>query len=104
MGLLPLKNCLNSFNAGTAFRHLNLTSVDPRAERINAFCIISDVIVRHKKYILIHHLLSHILYKIYFSLVKVNISLLYVSTVKSQISKYFINSIGILVLNCDRHA
>ena len=32
------------------------TSADgPRAERVNAFCIISDVVVRHKKYILNHH-------------------------------------------------
>ena len=46
--------------------------------------------MRHKKYILIHYLLSHTLYEIYFSVVKVNISLLYVSTVKSQISKYLI--------------
>ena len=60
--------------------------------------------MRHKKYIIIHDLLYHILYEIYFSVVKVNISLLYVSTVKSQITKYLINSIGILVLNCDRHA
>ena len=45
------------------------------------FILSQDVIVRHKKYILIHHLLSHILYEIYFSVVKVNISLL--STVKS---------------------
>ena len=34
---------------GTAFRRPNLTSTDgPRAERVNTFCIISDVIVpRH---------------------------------------------------------
>ena len=69
------------------------------------FCIISDVIVRHKKYILSRHLLSHILYEINFSVVKVNISLSYVCTIKSEIRAYFINSIGILVFNySDRHA
>ena len=82
-----------------------LTSTDgPRAERVNTFRIISDVIVRHKKYILSHDLLSHILYEIYFSVVKANISLSYVCTIKSEIRTYFINSIGILVFNCDRHA
>ena len=60
--------------------------------------------MRHKKYILSHHLLSHILYEIYFSVVKANISLSYVCTIKSEIRTYFINSIGILVFFCDRHA
>ena len=61
--------------------------------------------MRHKKYIiLIHHLLSHILYEVYFSIVKVNISLSYVCTVKPEIRKDLINSIGILVFNCNRHA
>ena len=60
--------------------------------------------MRHKKYILIHHLLSHILYAIYFSVVKFAISLSYVFTIKSEIRKDLIYSIGILVFNCDRHA
>ena len=60
--------------------------------------------MRHKKYILSAHLLSHILYEIYFSVVKANISLSYVCTIKSEIRTYFINSIGILVFNCDMHA
>ena len=69
---------LNSFSAGTAFRRLNLTSIQTldsdinrrsRAERVISFCIISDVFVRHKKYIIIHHSLFHIQYFIYFSVV-----------------------------------
>ena len=51
--------------------------------------------MRHKKYILSHHLLSHILYEINFSVVKVNISLSFVCTIKSEIRTYFIDSIGI---------
>ena len=60
----------------------------------------------HKKYILSHHLLAHIVYEIYFSVAKANISLSYVSVckIKYEIRTYFINSIGILVFNCDRHA
>ena len=53
--------------------------------------------MRHKKFILSHHLLAHILYEIFFSVVKANISLSYVCTIKSEIRTYFINSIGILV-------
>ena len=60
--------------------------------------------MRHKKYILSHHLLSHLLYENYFSVVKGNISLSYVCTITFEIRTYFINLIGILVFNCDRHA
>ena len=60
--------------------------------------------MRHKKSILSHHLVSHILYEINFSVVKVIISLSYVCTIKSEIRTYFINLIGILVFNSDRHA
>ena len=44
MGLLPLYFFLNSFNAGTAFRHLNLTSLDVKFRRLQTIPVLEGLV------------------------------------------------------------